>query len=119
MRKILFFLVLASMLISCDKEAETVIVTYRASDGPVISEVSYRDAGGELRNLQLNFASAEDSWTSSIKFKRGDIVYLSAVYYDSIASVKLEILIDGKVYKSNRSVNEPEKYVIVSGSIPY
>jgi hypothetical protein len=67
----------------------------------------------------VNFDSGEDIRSYSFSGEKGDIVYVSAIYTDSASSVKVEILLDGKIYKSGSSNNEPGKYVIVSGTIPY
>jgi hypothetical protein len=61
----------------------------------------------------------EDIWDFNYTDKRGEIVYISARYTDSTSSVNVKILIDGKVYKQGSSNNEPNKYVTVSGTIPY
>jgi len=50
---------------------------------------------------------------------KGDIVYLSAIYYDSTSFVKIQILVDGKVYKEGSNNERPEEYITISGTIPY
>ena len=107
------------MLLSCDKENATVKVRYEASKAYADTEISYRDGDGQLVKEWVAFESGEDTWRFDMDLKKGDIVYISAMYQDTASSVRLRILIDRKVYKEGTSINEPEKYLIVSGTVPY
>ncbi len=121
MKKIIYnsIVLLIVILTACEKDNEKVTVSYRVSNAYAETTLSYRTAEAVIATEKIDFTSAEDIWQRSFKAERGDIVYISAVYQDSASSVRLEILVDGKVYKSGSSVNEPEKYVTVSGVVPY
>ena len=106
------------LLFSCQKEDELVKVKYRLGKAYSTTYIAYRDDKGKMQKDTLLFMSGEDTKTYSLNKRRGDIVYLSALYTDSLSSILLEILLDEKVYKSTLSNNEAGKYVIVSGTIP-
>lgn len=108
-----------ALLASCENDREVVPVKYQISNAYSPVNIKYRNADGAVISETIDLESAEDIWQYSFENKRGEIVYLSAKYSDSTSSVKLMIIIDGKVYKQGSSVNEPEKYVTVSGTIPY
>ncbi|MCD4695912.1 MAG: hypothetical protein K8S16_06685 [Bacteroidales bacterium] len=113
---LLVFIILAA---SCTKDNETLFVEYRVSGAYTSTEIAYKDDGSKLIKKTIDFNSPEDEWSYHTEYTRGEIVYLSAVYYDSLSSVDVQIFIDGKIFKQASSVNEPTKYVIVSGTIPY
>ena len=119
MQKILLISCVLMLVSACEKDNQTTLVSYRAGNGSSEISLSYRDESGNMIDEKIVLESSSDVWTKSMEFEKGEIVYLSGIYYDSVASLKLEVLIDGKVFKSNNSVNEHAKYVIVSGSIPY
>lgn len=107
------------VLASCEKEDEEKTVTYLVSDAVSEISFSYLDQQGALINRSESFNSKEDDWKLTFGAKKGDLVYLSATYTDSLSSVALSILINGKVYKKASSNNDPDRYVTVSGVIPY
>jgi len=76
-------------------------------------------SSGNVLAETIDFESVEDVWTYSYTDKRGEIVYISTRYTDSTSSVNVRILVDGKIYKQGSSINEPNKYITVSGTIPY
>jgi len=119
MKKFICISIVSLLLFSCEKEDEAVPVEYRVSNAYSETEISYKSTDEQLLTEVYTFESGEDIWSYSLDLNRGDIVYLSAVYHDSTSSVKLEVLIDGKVYKQGLSNNEPDKYLIVSGTVPY
>jgi hypothetical protein len=119
MKKIKYLFFVLILLVACDKEDQKIMVKYRVSNAFAATTLSYRNADDQLIKETVNFESAEDIWQIGMEKKRGDIVYLSAVYEDSTSSVRLEILVDGKIYKSGSSVQEPFKYLTLSGTIPY
>jgi hypothetical protein len=119
MKKIIILALLSMLLFACEKDNNSVKVTYKVSNAFASTSVNYRNVSGSLINESINFASSEDIWLHSFEIDRGEIVYLSAQYLDSLSSVKLQIIVDGKVFKEGSSNNEPQKFVTVSGSIPY
>ena len=119
MRKFIYISVVFLILSACGKEEEKVNVSYKVSNAFADTEVSYRNSSDQITTELIEFESGEDVWNYSMQLQRGEIVYLSAMYQDSLSSVKLQIIVDGKVYKQGSSNNEPEKYIIVSGTIPF
>lgn len=119
MKKLIYIIVLGFLLIACEKDEQQVNVTYRLSNAIADTDLSYRNIDGQIINETVQFESLADIWSKPLEMKKGDIVYLSAIYYDSTSSVKVEILVDGKVYKEGSSSQKPETYVTVSGTIPY
>lgn len=107
------------LTIACSKNNQNIEVEYRINNSTAMTAIGFRNEKGLLINDSLDFASNQDIWQYNMQLKRGEIVYLSAIYHDSSSSVNVEILMDGKIYKQKTSVQEPEKYVIVSGIVPY
>ena len=119
MKKFILIAVVVVISTACVKDNDQIRVDYRISNAYSETEVSYRADNEQLIEELIEFESGEDVWIYSMNLERGDIVYLSARYMDSASSVKLQILMDGKIYKEGASNNEPEKYITVSGTIPY
>jgi hypothetical protein len=119
MKKLFAVLFVSLIWVACENEAADVTVRYEVTDAFADTEVSYLDESGSLVKQWIGFESSEDVWSYNMSVETGEIVYLSAMYEDTASSVKLRILIDGKVYKQGSSANEPEKYLTVSGTVPY
>jgi len=119
MKKIFTFILGLILLVACQKEQGPVNVQYRVVDGYSDTEITWRNAAGELKSEIIAFESGADQWIQSYEIEKGEIVYLAGIYHDSVSSVKLQILIDGKVYKEKLSENDPGKYVVVSGTVPF
>lgn len=119
MKRLIYLFLVLLLIYSCEDNREKVMVKYQISNAYSPVETKYKNADGNIIGEIIIFESAEDNWQYSFEKERGEIVYLSARYNDSTSSVKLMIIIDGKVYKQGSSVNEPEKYITISGTIPY
>lgn len=120
MKKILLLGVLGLIwLCGCEKPVDKVHVRYEVTDASAPVQITYRPETGPVVDVTHEFASAEDTWTVGFDAEPGDIVYLSGVYYDTTASVSLRILLDGKVFKQGSSNQEPQKFVTISGTVPY
>jgi hypothetical protein len=117
--KVVFLVVFIVFSIACVKENEKVPVQYRVSSAFAETEISYRDDQKDLITEVYPFESGEDIWTWTGQLLEGEIVYLSTRYTDSASSVKVQILVDGKIYKEGSSNNDPNKYLIVSGTVPF
>jgi hypothetical protein len=103
----------------CEKVPDPVQVTYRINQAFASVEVTWRDSEDALQTNTIAFESIQDSWQKRLTMQPGQIVYLSAIYADSASSATIQILLDGKVYKEAATTQEPNKYIIVSGVIPY
>lgn len=119
MKTIVVFLFLIVFATACEKENETISVQYRVSNAYADTEISYRNDQQDLVTEVYPFESGQDIWSWSGQLSKGDIVYLSTRYTDSASSVKVQILVDGNVLKEGSSNNEPSKYLIVSGTVPF
>ena len=119
MKKVIFLIVIAITISSCNKDDLEVDVTYRVSKAYSVTTVSYPNDDGIMSIDTVHFDSGEDIWTYFFTGESGEIFFVSAIYVDSASSVTVEVLLDGKIYKSGSNNNEPGKYVIVSGTIPY
>lgn len=119
MNKLIYIFAILLIILSCEKEREEVTVKYRVSNAYAETELTYQDGDASLISEAVDFESAEDIWEYSFTGTRGEIIYISAVYHDSTSSVKVELLLDGKAYKVGSSNQEPNKYITVSGTIPY
>lgn len=95
------------------------MVLYRITDVVSGFDVNYRDVDGALIKESIETQSGEDTWTYSYMAEEGDIVFVSAIYKDVESAIKVEILIDQKVYKQGSSIGDTVKYVTVSGTVPY
>ncbi|MFO8129078.1 MAG: hypothetical protein R6T99_04155 [Bacteroidales bacterium] len=117
---IIVFLSLSLTLLvaGCEKETDKKVV-YRISDNASGYSVNYRGPEGALHASAVSVASGEDVWTYAFMAGEGDIVFVSAIYKDITGEIKVEILIDGKVYKQGYSKYDTVKYVTVSGVVPY
>lgn len=119
MKRIFYAALVLLMMISCETESDILQISYRVSNATADTEVSYRNNDAQIVTEMVSFQSKEDVWTYDMELRKGEIVYLSSIYEDSTSSVKLQILMDGKVFKEGSSNNEPGKYVVVSGTIPF
>ena len=119
MKNLIFLITIIFAILSCNKDDSKVDVSYRVSKAYSETVIAYTNEAGIMNTDTVNFDSGEDIWSYSFSGKKGDIIYVSAIYIDSTSSVTVEILLDGKIYKSGSGNNEPGKYVIVSGTIPY
>lgn len=119
MKKLIYIFALLLIILACEKEREEVTVKYRVSNAYSETELKYQDGDANLKSEVVNFESTEDIWDYSFTGNRGDIIYISTVYHDSTSSVKVEILLDGKTFKVGSSTHEPDKYITVSGTIPF
>ena len=118
MKKILTLMLLSVIFTACEKEHDQGI-KYLITDNSSGFIVNYRDAAGNVINKTVIVASAEDQWTYSYNAEEGEIVFVSAIYKDINSSIKIQILIDGKVYKQGSSKYDTINYVTVSGTVPF
>jgi hypothetical protein len=119
MKKLIYISLIFITLLACEKDGQDINVKYEISNAYAPVEVNFLNEEGVMIAETIDFESIEDVWKYSFTDKRGEIVYISTRYADSTSSVTVRILVDGKVYKQGSSNNEPNKYIIVSGTIPY
>ena len=111
---LLFFIFIA---FSCEKENEKQI-KYLITDSASDYEISFRNENGNLVDKSVSVESEEDEWFYEFTGKKGQILYVSAIYKNIESGINVKILIDGKVYKEAQSLYDTLSYVVVSGTIP-
>ena len=115
MKKYIFFLLI--ILSACEKDNSRQ-VTYRITDSVSGFEVRYLDENGQLISEMITTQSAQDIWQYTYVGEDGDIVFISANYKDPASAIKVQILVDGKLYRQSSSKNDTIMYITVSGVLP-
>ena len=103
---------------SCEKEGGQK-VRYQVSRSVSGFEANYMNGEGTLTWDMVTTQSAQDIWTYDFEALPGDVVFISTRYRDITSAIKVQILIDGKVYKEGSSSNDTVSFVTVSGTVPY
>jgi hypothetical protein len=119
MKTLNFYLLLISALVffSCDKENSRQVI-YRITDSASGFNVRYLDVSGELISEKIITQSAQDVWNYSFQSEDGGIVFVSTNYKDPESAIKVQIMIDGKIYKQAASKNDTISFITVSGVVP-
>lgn len=114
--------VIASLLTllcySCEKE-EGQKVRYQVTRSVSGFNVNYLNGEGILIRDTVTTQSAQDIWRFDFEAEPGEVVFISTRYTDITSAIKVQILIDGKVYKEGSSTNDTVSFVTVSGTVPY
>lgn len=105
------------LMVSCVNENDRV-VTYRITDSASGFAVRYLDESGKVITQNVTVSSAQEVWNYSMISEDGGIVFVSANYKDPQSAIKVQVLIDGKIYKQSASRNDTVSFVTVSGVIP-
>jgi len=108
-------IILSTSCSSTDKKK----VTYIATDAISEYSLQYLNKNNELTKINITPQSAQDEWNYNYIADDGDIVYVSGNYRDINSSLKIMILIDGKVYKQASNEADTLGYLTVSGTVPY
>lgn len=116
---IFFWILIIGILVSCSKSKEPVVATYKISQANSDIAIEYLDLNGQLQSEILSFESQEDMWYHTFFALEGQLLYISAIYSDSMTSVSVQISLDGKLFKEKISNQDPDRYIIVSGTVPY
>lgn len=111
-------IILLLSLTGCEKDSKHPVM-YRITESDSGYDVNYRDGDGVLQSEEVITQSAEDVWSYSFEALEGDIVFVSAIYKDLNSAIKVQVFIDGKIYKEGSSVGDTTSYVVVSGTVPY
>jgi hypothetical protein len=91
---------------------------YRITDSSSGFNVRYYDESGQLVAEKIVTQSTQDVWNYSFTSDDGGIVFVSANYKDPGSSIKVQIMVDGKIYKQAATRNDTISFVTVSGVIP-
>jgi hypothetical protein len=118
--QLLVLFLTASLLISCEKQIDNVRVTYRITDFQDGFIVSYKTQSDTLINEAVEGTyTLATPWTYSFSASPGDIVYISLQDTTELSFSRVQILIDGKVYKQRTRTDDVLMPVVVSGVVPY
>ena len=118
MKMLLYLLGLLLVITSCNDISQKK-VDYLASGSVSAYNLQHINANGELISTEVFPESAQDTWKYSYMADKGEIVFFSGNYKDINSSLKLMILVDGKVYKQVSSKSDTLSILTVSGTIPY
>lgn len=116
--KFIIAIVLFIGLASCEKSTEH-RVEYRITESVSGFDVRYMDGTGQFISEGVTTQSAQDTWKFSFQADEGGIVFVSANYKDPASAIKVQIMIDGKVYKQASSKNDTVSFITVSGVVPF
>ena len=105
------------ILFGCAKDKERQ-VKYVITDSVSGFTVRYLNDAGQIITDQVITQSAEDIWQHEFTANDGDIVFVSANYKDPLSAIKVQIYIDGKVYKQAVSKQDTISFITVSGIVP-
>ena len=109
---------LVILLASCSETNEKK-VTYISTGAISAYNLQYLNDNNELIKTEVVPQSAQDEWVYNYIEDYGEIVYISGHYSDINSSLKIMILIDGKVYKQASNEADTLGYLTVSGTVPY
>lgn len=111
------WLLLFMVCLSCSKEYES-RVEYRITDSASGFDLRYLDENGMMIIDKIVTSSAEEIWQYDYMASEGDIVFVSANYKDIESAIKVQVLIDGKIYKEAATEADTSTFVTVSGVVP-
>lgn len=115
---ILLFVFLTFLLTACNKTYQKK-VTYIATNASSAYNLQYLDDQNTLINTTVEPNSAVETWKYDFMADEGEIVYVSGNYKDINSALKIQVLVDGKVYKQGATQGDTLKYLVVSGVVPY
>ena len=118
LKKLIILIMVMTGFLSCEQN-NNVLVTYYVTDSDSGFEINYRNENGDLVNQQVDTQSEADVWTYDYIAEKGDIVFMSLIYYDINSKVKAQIRMDGKVFKQGSSKHDTTSYLVVSGTVPF
>ncbi len=118
-KKLILMIIFISGLISCEMKDNDVKVTYIVTDSDSGFELYYQNNEKELVYEKVITNSEEDEWKYTFVGERGDIVFMSVIYYDVNSKVRAMIKLDEKIYKEGISRYDTASFLVISGTIPY
>lgn len=118
-KKLILLLIIISGVIGCELKDQDVRVTYIVTDSDSGFDVYYQNSDQELIFEKVETNSEEDEWKYTFIAERGDIVFMSVIYYDVNSKVRAMIKLDEKIYKEGISRYDTASFLVVSGTIPY
>lgn len=119
MSKHLIFLVLISFLLASCNKSYPKKVTYMATASVSAYDLQYLNDQNVLVKTTVESQSAQEVWKYEFMAEEGDIVYINGSYKDINSALKIQLLIDGKIYKQDATQGDTLRYLVVSGVVPY
>lgn len=120
MKKLIIISALAFLFFACEKEADPKQVKYLITDSVSGFTVTYTDESGKKQApVFVPAQSEEDIWTMKFSAEPGHILYLSVQDTVPDSYTRIQIYVDGKIYKQAIRDNDPTKPVVVSGVVPF
>lgn len=117
-RNIIFSILIILLFTACNKTSQKK-VTYKATDAVSAYNLQYLNDQNELITVSVEPQSAQDVWKYEFMSDAGEIVYINGRYKDINSALKIQLLVDGKVYKQGATQGDTLKYLVVSGVVPY
>lgn len=119
MHKFVFYIMVVALLFSACNKTHQKKVTYIATGSVSAYNLQYMNDQNVLVNTTVEPQSAQDEWKYEFMSDQGEIVYINGIYKDINSALKLQLLVDGKVYKQGATQGDTLKYLVVSGVVPY
>lgn len=115
---LILFVIISFLLASCNKSYPKK-VTYIATASVSAYNLQYLNDQNVLVKTTVESQSALDVWKYEFMAEEGDVIYLNGSYKDINSALKIQLLIDGKVYKQDATRGDTLRYLVVSGVVPY
>ena len=119
MNKIILFIIGSIIFLAACSDTNKKKVTYISTGAISAYNLQYLNDKNELISTKVIPQSAQDEWEYNYIEDDGEIIYISGNYNDINSSLKIMILIDGKVYKQASNEADTLFYLTVSGTVPY
>lgn len=117
-KNILLLILIALLFAACNKSYQKK-VTYLSTGSISAYNLQYLNDQNVLVQTTIESQSAQDVWTYEFMADEGDIIYINGSYKDINSALKIQLLVDGKVYKQGATQGDTLKYLVVSGVVPY
>ncbi len=120
MKRVAVFVIAILVVVTsaCNKPQRKEVV-YRAMGAVSAYNLQYFDEQNVLIKEEVIPQSKQDVWEYGFEAEEGDIVYINGKYHDINSGLKIQVLIDGKIYKQASSEGDTVNYLVVSGVVPY
>lgn len=120
MKQIFLTVIVAVVLIGCEKHKNNVSVVYRITDFENGCIVKYRVGSDTLIQESVTGTyTLSTPWKCSFQAEPGEIVYLNVTDTTENSFSKIQILLDGKVYKEKSRTDDRFMPMTISGVIPF
>ena len=119
MKKYILLLIFFALLFAACNKSYQKKVTYLSTGAISAYNLQYLNDQNVLVKTTIESQSTQDVWKYEFLSDQGEIVYVNGNYKDVNSALKIQLLIDGKVYKQGETQGDTLKYLVVSGVVPY